>query len=247
MKIILTGACGRMGHQVVQQARETGHQILYGVDQKADTHEYAFPVYPDFCDPGEKADVIIDFSSPALLKSELAWAQKTSTPVLIACTGFSDNDLQLIEEASENIAIFRSANLSLGIEVLKELVRKASAMLEGYDIEIIERHHNKKADAPSGTALILLDAVKNETSEPVFGRHGADCRRKQNEIGIHSVRGGTIVGEHEVDFCGPFETISLTHTAQDRSVFAAGALRAAFFLTRQQNGCYNMADLVRSL
>lgn len=245
MNIILSGAVGRMGHQVAEQAKIAGLSIVCGIDNRSHLSDFSFPVYPSFSEVKEKGDVIIDFSSASALPETLEYALAHSTPVLLAATGYTENDLQLIHDASKKIAIFKSANMSIGIQALKVLAKKTAMMLEGFDIEIVERHHNQKADAPSGTALLLLDAVKNDDSEAMFGRHGTSCKRKENEIGVHAIRGGTVAGEHEVGFYGQHEVITITHSAQDRSVFAAGAIRAAAFLCNQKPGLYDMSDMIQ--
>lgn len=245
MNIILSGACGRMGHQVVEQAKIAGDTVICGIDQRSDLSDYAFPVYPSFTDVKENGDVIIDFSSASGLAGVLNYAVTNTVPVLLAATGYTDADMEKIKDAAKVIPVFKSANMSIGVQALKVLAKKASQMLKGFDIEIIEKHHNQKADAPSGTALLLLDAVKDERSEAVFGRHGASCKRRENEIGVHAVRGGTVAGEHEVGFYGQHEVITITHSAQDRSVFAAGAIRAAAFLCEQKPGLYDMSDMIQ--
>ena len=209
-----------------------------------------FPLYTTFEDcPG--ADVIVDFSTWKPGADVLSFAVKRRIPVVIATTGLSEEQLAAIDEAAKVIPIFRSGNMSLGIALLRALAKKAAAVLgETFDIEIVEAHHNRKADAPSGTALMLLDAVKEGCESPReanFSRHGRDCKRKKQEIGVHALRGGTVTGEHEVCFFGASERVKISHSAENRSVFAAGALRAAEFLAGQKPGLYSMDDVVGKL
>lgn len=246
LKILLSGACGRMGRQVAALAEENGTVIAAGVDVMGNDNT-AFPVYPSFSPVQEEAQVIVDFSRPEGLTSLLAYARAKKLPVVLAATGYNENDLAAIRKAAKEIPIFRSANMSLGVYVLKALSAKAAALLPGFDIEIVEKHHNQKADAPSGTALMLYDAVKNAHSQPVYGRHTRTEKRESQEIGIHAVRGGTVAGEHEVGFYGQGETVLLTHSAQDRSIFARGALRAARFISKKDPGEYNMDDLAEEI
>lgn len=248
MKVILSGAMGRMGQAVIARLRETGHDVAAMVDPKIDSEKGFTSIKA--CDVS--ADVIIDFSSPKALCDLLAFAVEKQIPLVLATTGYSEADLQQIDEASRRVAIFRSANMSLGINVLKDLIQKAAKILgDDFDVEIIETHHNQKMDAPSGTALLLYDALKDayrETREIKPGRYGAEAKRGKNEIGIHAVRGGTVPGIHEVGFFGQNEVITLTHSAQNRDVFAVGAVRAAEYMVkteaRETPRLYTMADVV---
>jgi len=245
MRILMSGAMGYMGRAVAAQAEQEGVEIVCGVDIVSGSA--AFPIYTSFQD-APKVDVVIDFSKPESLDGLLAYCKAYHTPVVLATTGFDDQQLAKIDEASKEIAIFRSGNMSLGIALLRSLVRKAAQVLgDSFDVEIIEAHHNRKVDAPSGTALMLYDAVNDADDEPreaVYGRHGRDSKRKPREIGIHAVRGGTVTGEHEVCFFGPSERIKISHSAENRSVFAVGALRAAAFLMGKKPGMYNMDDML---
>ena len=207
-----------------------------------------FPVWADFAKAPAGVDCIVDFSRPASLDGLLAYAVAHRIPAVLATTGYDDGQLAAIDEAARHIPIFRSANMSVGIALLRALSRKAAQVLgDDFDVEIVEAHHSRKADAPSGTALMLYDAVKDAYAEPreaVYGRQGRDCRRAHNEIGLHALRGGTVTGEHEVCFFGPAERITLRHSAESRSVFAKGALRAAAFLPGRAPGLYTMDDVV---
>ncbi len=246
LKILLSGACGRMGHQVAKLADEEQTQIIAGVDVHPEENG-SFPVYPSFSLVQEEAQAIIDFSRPEGLSAILRYATEHHLPVVLAATGYNEEDLAAIRAAAKDIPIFRSANMSLGVYVLRTLARQAARLLPSFDIEIIEKHHNQKIDAPSGTALMLYDAVSNPDTAPVFGRNGRTQKREKNEIGIHAIRGGTVPGEHEVGFYGPSEIVTLSHSAQDRSIFARGALQAARFLAQQQPGEYSMDDMARHL
>lgn len=243
LKILLSGASGRMGSQVAACLDGTA-RIAAGVDVRPGEGD-GFEIYPSFALVQEEADVAIDFSRPEGLHALLSYALEKRLPLVLASTGYNEQDLSAIGQAARKIPIFRSANLSLGVYVLSALARQAAALLPEFDIEIVEKHHNQKLDAPSGTALMLYDAVKNAASTPVYGRHTRTEKRQENEIGIHAVRGGTVAGIHEVGFYGPGECVTLTHQAQDRSIFALGALRAARFIVGRQPGEYGMEDLAR--
>ncbi len=250
-KVILSGANGKMGQVITRLAAEDDKiSIIAGkdinVEQKND-----YPVYDDWNQITEKADVIIDFSHPSGLDSLLEYSQKTHTPVVMATTGLSEEQIGKLREHSKETAVFFSANMSLGINLLIDLVVRAAKILEdNFDIEIIEKHHNQKIDAPSGTALAIANAISASRSTPsefVYDRHSVRKKRGKNEIGIHAVRGGTIVGEHEVMFAGTDEIIEIKHSAASKEVFAVGAIRAAQFLKGKTSGLYDMKDLVNSL
>ena len=247
-KIAIVGCNGKMGGFVAEAVRENAAcETLFGVDafgvSKAD-----FPVYKSFDEAADKPGVIIDFSNPAALDGMLAYALENRIPCVICTTGYSQEQVARIKAASEQIAVFYSGNMSLGINLLIELAKQATKVLGGsFDIEIIEKHHNLKVDAPSGTALMIADAVSDTLEqEPqyVYDRHSYRKKRSKNEIGIHSVRGGTIVGEHEVIFAGHDEVVTVTHQAQSKQVFAVGAVNAAAFLAKQGAGMYDMSDLL---
>lgn len=248
MKIIIAGALGFMGREVAAQAKANGIEVACGVDIVPGQTD--FPLYTTFEDC-PAVDVIVDFSTWKPGADLLTYAVKHRIPAVIATTGLTEEQLNAIDEAAKVIPIFRSGNMSLGIALLRALAKKAAAVLgESFDIEIIEAHHNRKADAPSGTALMLLDAVKEgceSEREAVYGRHGRDCKRRKQEIGVHALRGGTVTGEHEVCFFGTSERVKISHSAENRSVFAAGALRAAEFLMGQKPGMYTMDDVVGNL
>lgn len=223
-------------------------QIVAGVRRKPEKTG-DFPVYLDPMEYGGEADVIVDFSAPDALDALLRCASERLLPLVLCATGYSAEQLDKIRAASRDLPIFRSGNMSLGINLLAELVARAAAALgSGFDVEIVERHHRRKLDAPSGTALMLADAVSGarvKRPEYVFDRSERRAERPRDEIGFSAVRGGTIVGEHEVIFAGADEVIEIKHTAYSRDVFAAGALRAARFMAAVTTpGIYDMSDVL---
>lgn len=246
-RIILCGACGKMGGNVLSLlADDPAATAVCGVDLYP--KEIGIPVYTSFADVKEEADVIIDFSSPVGLQERLEYAKTHKLGIVLASTGFTAEDKAMIEEYAQSVAIFKTANLSLGVNLMQALVKAAAQVLgDNYDVEIIERHHNLKKDAPSGTALMLADSV-NEAFDGnkryVGGREGIVGAREKSEIGIHAVRGGTIVGEHEVMFAGEDEILTITHSARSKRVFAVGAIRAAKFLPQKEAGMYEMKHLL---
>jgi 4-hydroxy-tetrahydrodipicolinate reductase len=260
VNILLTGASGRMGHAVADIVSEGDiFRIAAGIDINESGKIWGgFPVFARTADlPAEPArslgiDVIIDFSHHTALEALLTLATAERLPLVVATTGHTGAELALMKTASASVPIFYSRNMSLGVNLTIELCRRAAAALEGFDIEIIEKHHNKKLDAPSGTALMIADAVSETLSqrynaEYVYNRQPVHHARAANEIGIHSVRGGTIVGEHEVIFAGHDEVVTISHSAASREVFARGALRAAAFILGKPAGLYNMNDIINSM
>lgn len=247
-KIAVVGCNGKMGGFVAEAVKENENcEALFGIDAFGES-KYDFPVYKSFEEATDKPDVIIDFSNPAALDGMLAYALENSVPCVICTTGYSQEQVAKIKAASEKTAVFYSGNMSLGINLLIELAKQATKVLgDSFDIEIVEKHHNLKVDAPSGTALMIADAVSDTLEkEPqyVYDRHSYRKKRSKNEIGIHSIRGGTIVGEHEVIFAGHDEVVTVTHQAQSKQVFAVGAVNAALFLSSQGAGMYQMSDLL---
>ena len=248
--IILCGCSGRMGEAVSRLVADRADaKIIAGIDinTSAAAQVSGFPVYQSISEFSGKADVIVDFSHHTALPTLLEYAQKNSTPLVICTTGHTEEELALMRSASEKIAVFFSGNMSIGINLIMELCRQAARALgENFDVEIIEKHHNKKLDAPSGTALMLADAIKDEreNTEYVYDRHSVRRQRDPSEIGIHSVRGGTIVGEHEVIFAGNNEMITISHSAMSREIFASGAVRAAIYISSKTSGMYNMSDVI---
>jgi len=251
LRIILSGANGAMGRAVTACVNASDDaQIVAGVDTNAIMLSN-FPVFSSFEDITCEADVIIDFSHPSALGSLLDYAQKNSIPAVIATTGLSDEQIDSIKAASANVPLFFTFNMSLGINLLVDLARRAASVLydSGFDIEIIEKHHNQKLDAPSGTAIMLANGINDQLNDSltyVHDRHSRRAKRPANEIGIHAVRGGTIVGEHEVMFAGRDEIISLSHSARSKEVFAVGAFNAARFIADLAPGLYSMSDLIAS-
>ena len=251
LKVLLSGCFGKMCVFVAKEIEKKDNmQVVSGVDMCRDLTA-SFPTYTNFDDVKEIPDVIIDFSDPSNLNDILAFSQKNNTPVVIATTGYTDEQIDTIKEASKIIPVFFTFNMSLGVNLLVSLAKKAANVLgDDYDIEIIEKHHNQKIDAPSGTALAIADAI-NETSahsnEYVYDRHSMRKKRSKREIGIHSVRGGTIVGEHDVIFAGNDEIIEIKHTATSKEIFAVGAVKAAHFLANKAPGFYNMDDLISAI
>jgi len=249
-QILLSGCSGKMGRAVSNAvAGRDDCRIVAGIDIGKATGV----TYPVFASPEEykgSCDVVIDFSHPSALSALLTYITENKKPAVICTTGLSDEQVNFLREAAVYVPIFYSGNMSLGINLLIELSKKATAILGGsFDIEIIEKHHNQKIDAPSGTALMLADAIGDtlETSPKYeYDRHSKRMKRTKNEIGIHAVRGGNIVGEHEVIFAGHDEIITLSHSARSKEVFAVGAVNAALYLCGKKPSLYDMGDLIQS-
>lgn len=251
-KIIISGCNGRMGQAITRLCAERENvTIVAGFDVNA-VKLSDYPVYADPMEYSGEADAVIDFSNPASLKNLLDYCTARNIPCILCTTGYSDEQLVQISHASGSIPVFRSGNMSLGINLLTGLIKKAASVLgENYDVEVVERHHRTKIDAPSGTALMLAEAAASSLpyeSEYIYDRHSVRQKRAKNEIGISSVRGGTIVGEHEVIFAGTDEVIEFKHTAYSRDVFANGAIAAAVFLASIKTpGMYDMNDVLSSI
>lgn len=248
IKAILCGASGRMGRFIAEAAKRDGEiKIVAGVDPFFS--ETDFPITKTFAEMKADADVLIDFSNPAVLDGLLDYALEKRIPAVLATTGYSEEQIGKIKKASEQIPVFFSFNMSLGVNLITALAKYAASVLgSDFDIEIIEKHHNQKLDAPSGTAIMLANAVNSvfdDTMHYEYDRHSRRAKRPKNEIGIHSVRGGTIVGEHEVIFAGNHEVITVSHAAESREVFATGAVRAAKFLAGQKPGMYDMSSMMK--
>ena len=247
IRAILCGASGKMGGFVASAAENDSEiSIVAGVD-KVNSGE-KFPVFSSFSDINVDADIIIDFSNVALLDSMLDYALSQNIPLVIATTGYTEEQTGKIKKASEKIPIFFTFNMSVGVNLIAALAKKAASILgDGFDIEIIEQHHNQKIDAPSGTAIMLANAVNSVFGVSLnyeYDRHSVRRKRPKNEIGIHSVRGGTIVGKHDVIFAGHDEVITISHEAQSKEVFAVGAVRAAKFLYGKKAGLYDMNSMM---
>lgn len=247
ISIILSGCGGYMGKVITQLIKNRDDlEIVAGID-KMPPANVVYPVFLSFDDCTIDGDVIIDFTRPDNLKDMIKFALAKKISLVIATTGYSKKQIETIETTSQEISIFQSSSLSVGINLLKKLLMQAAPFLEDdFDIEIIERHHNRKVDAPSGTAIMLADAINDSLKEKKqynFGRSGNNCERS-TEIGIHAIRGGTIVGEHEIIFAGNDEIIELKHISLSRDSFATGAIRAALFITTKTTGLYNMDDML---
>lgn len=251
IKLVISGCNGKMGKVVSSVAQaQSDMEIVGGFDINTES-VMGCKVYENPCDYKGEADVVIDFSHPDNLSGLLEYAKKMGTPLVIATTGLSEEQKNEMKKAAEHVPIFFSANMSLGVNLLIELAQKATKVLaDQFDIEIIEKHHNQKIDAPSGTALAIADSINDvltERKEYVYDRHAVRKKRSKNEIGIHAVRGGTIVGEHEVIFAGKDEVIELKHQAMSKEIFAVGAVAAAKYLIGKAPGMYSMRDLVAEM
>ncbi len=251
VRAIMSGCNGRMGHVISDMAAENeGIEIVAGIDLYGEA-EKGYPVFRSLEECDVEADVVIDFSSPAAFDAMLDYCLKTGTAAVVCTTGLADEQLKRLEEVSSQIAVLRSANMSLGINLLMKLLQDAVKTLApaGFDIEIVEKHHNRKKDAPSGSAIALADSINEAMDgryEYVYNRSDRFEARSANELGISAVRGGTIVGEHEVIFAGTDEIIEFKHTAYSRALFGKGALSAALFLAGKAPGYYTMQDVIEA-
>lgn len=248
-KFIMHGCNGAMGQVITRLAKEDPEvEIVAGIDLK-DSENNGYPVFTNIEDCNVEADVIVDFSVAKAVDRVIDFAVEHRVPLVLCTTGLSEAQLTKVKEASEKVAILRSANMSLGVNTVFKLAALGAQVLaaEGYDIEIVEKHHNLKLDAPSGTALAIADAmnaVLNNEYMYKLDRSRERARREKKEIGIQAVRGGNIVGEHEVFFCGPDEVIEIKHTAYSKGIFGKGAIAAAAFLKDKKPGMYNMSDVI---
>lgn len=246
VKVLINGCNGKMGQVLSERIRDTQDvEVLCGVD-KIDTGDNNYPVFTDIHSINLIPDVIIDFSIPIATFPILDFAKKNNIPIVIATTGFTEKEEEKIKEISKNLPIFKSSNMSYEINLMSKLVASLAKKLPESDIEIVETHHNRKVDAPSGTALILADSINeacNNEFEYEYNRHAKREKRTKNEIGIHSLRGGTEAGKHTVIFFGNNESLEITHNVTSRSVFADGAIKAANFIIHKDNGLYSMNDL----
>lgn len=250
VKIAITGANGKMGRVIAHLVESRNDcEVIAGIDLN-DAPNSKFPIVKYPAELPEKPDVIIDFSHPSALDDLLSYCVINRVPLVAATTGYNDEQIAKIKKTSEQTPIFFTFNFSLGINLLVELAKRAVNILGGqYDIEIVEKHHNQKKDAPSGTAIMLAEALNGELENKmkyVYDRHSVRKPREANEIGMHSIRGGTIVGEHDVIFAGHDEVITLSHSAGSKEVFANGALNAAIFLAGKESGLYDMSDLLEN-
>ena len=246
LKILINGCNGKMGQVLAEEIRKTQDvEVLCGVD-KLDTGDNNFPVFTDINSINVKPDVIIDFSIPVATLNILKYANDNKIPTVIATTGLSNDDMNLIKEYSNTFPIFKSANMSYEINLMAKLLKELAVKLSGSDIEIIETHHNRKIDAPSGTALLLADNINDALDNKMhyeYNRHDKHEKRDKKEIGIHSIRGGNEVGKHQVIFFNDNESFEITHNVNSRAVFANGAVKAAQFIAHKDNGFYDMNDI----
>lgn len=246
IKVLINGCNGKMGQEVAKAIEKNDNiETVCGVD-RIDTGDNKFPVYTNIENVQENPDVIIDFSIPSATFQVLDYSIKKHIPTVIATTGFNEEELNKIQELSKQVPIFRSANMSYEINLMSNLVAQVAKLLKDSDIEIIETHHNRKVDAPSGTALILADSINEALNNEMhyeYDRHSKREKRDKKEIGIHSIRGGNVVGTHTVTFFSENESFEITHNVTSRAVFAEGALKAAEYLVVQDNGLYNMTNM----
>ncbi|WP_124098577.1 4-hydroxy-tetrahydrodipicolinate reductase [Ruminococcus sp. Marseille-P6503] len=249
--ITICGACGKMGRVIYDIiSNRSDCRVVSGVDKIGESYA-DFPVYDRISKLDSKPDVIIDFSHPSLLDDLLEYCLTNGVAAVIATTGYSQEQISKIHKAAESIPVFFTFNMSLGINLLADLAKRAVRVLGGqFDIEIVEKHHNQKIDAPSGTAIMLGEAINSELDNKynyVYDRHSIRAKRTKNEIGMHAIRGGTIVGEHEIIFAGRDEVVTLKHEAHSKSVFAVGSVNAAVFLKGKAAGLYAMSDLLKEV
>lgn len=250
VKIAVSGANGKMGKVISSViSGRNDCEAAFGID--INTEKYSdFEIYKSPFESETAPDVILDFSSPKALDTLLDFAKANGTPLVLCTTGYSEEQITKIKKFSEIVPIFFSFNMSLGINLLASLAKTAATVLsDGYDIEIVEKHHNQKLDAPSGTAIMLADAINSVSDNKynyVYDRHSRREKRDKNEIGIHSIRGGTIVGQHDIIFAGRDEIITLSHEADSKEVFAVGGVNAAIFMKGKPAGLYDMSDLIKS-
>lgn len=248
-RIIMLGCNGRMGQMITDIVRQDAEaEIVAGVDI-VDNRENGYPVFHSIQECDIAADAIIDFSSANEFESRIDYAVEKQIPIIVCSTGMTDEQLDYMEKASEKVAVLKSANMSLGVNLLIKLVKEAAKKLaaDGFDVEIVEKHHNQKLDAPSGTALALADSINEEMGgqyEYVYDRSQVRQKREKKELGISAVRGGTIVGEHDVIFAGTDEVVTFSHTAYSRAVFAKGSVTAAKYINGKDAGMYDMADVL---
>ena len=233
-----------MGKEISALSREYGFETIAGIDVKTE-EQSDFPLYSSYALCREKADMIIDFSRAAHLMQTLRFALEQNLPLIVGTTGLEPAHEKMLNAAANSIPLLQSANFSLGVQTLRKLCRQAKACLPDFDIEIIDRHHNQKADAPGGTALMLLSTLSSPDSKPIYGRYAALQKRGKQEIGLHALRGGSLCGSHEIGFYGQGEHLILLHTAENRSIFARGALRCAQWLLSQPPGRYDIADMLQ--
>ena len=252
INILMSGCNGKMGQSITKLAANFDNiSITAGISRQPDKFRNSYPVYSDFKDVKEKIDVVIDFSNPDAIPSLLDFCKTRDAALVLATTGLSPEDNQKVKQTAETIPVFMSANMSLGINVLIELARTAASKLGlGFDIEILEKHHNEKKDAPSGTALMIANEINQQLDNAMnftYDRSQKREKRKTDEIGISSIRGGTIPGEHSVFFAGKDEIVEIKHTALSRDVFGMGAIKAAMYIADKQKGIYDMKSMFKEM
>lgn len=248
INIAICGVNGRIGRTIYKALLSNqDYKIVFGVD-KFGGNDFPFSVFKSFAEVSQnlRPDVIIDFSNASSLEDILKYSLSNACNIVLATTGHSEAQLKQIEAASEKIAVFKASNMSLGVNLLCNLAKEATKFLgDSFDVEIVETHHNKKLDSPSGTAISIYEAINSVRAlEPVYGRHGKTAARTPSEIGIHAVRGGTVVGKHDVHFFGNGEELTISHTSESKEVFAAGALRAASYIFGKKSGLYDMNSII---
>ena len=250
MNILLSGFCGKMGQVVFQCAKNFNNlQITEGFDREESIKNFPCDIGKvnlfSNLDSSKNCDVVIDFSHISNLDNVLQFCNKNKKPLVLATTGLTEEDNKKVEDLSKIVPVFKSGNMSEGVYILLNLIKKATSMLQGWDIEIVEKHHNLKVDAPSGTAKMMLNEVKKVRKNVTesFGRNPNSGKRKLNEVGLHSIRGGGVVGEHEIEFFSENEVIKITHEAFSKGIFAEGALKAALFIFNKSPKLYCMDDL----
>lgn len=251
VKVIMHGCNGHMGQVITQIVKETpGAEIVAGIDPFTN-RQNAYPVFPNIWECNVEADVIIDFASAKAVNDLLAYSAQRQVPVVVCTTGLSEEQMQRIRETSKQVAVLKSANMSLGVNMLLKLLKEAAKVLApaGFDMEIIEKHHKHKVDAPSGTALAMADSLNEALGNSYsynFDRSQERQPRAEKEIGVVAVRGGSIVGEHDVIFAGTDEVVTFQHTAYSKAIFAKGAVQAALFLAGKPAGLYDMSDVINN-
>ena len=248
-KIIMLGCNGRMGQMITDMVKQDDECTIVAGSDIVDNRDNGYPVYTKLADCDVEADAIIDFTSATDFESRMDYAVDKQIPIIECSTGLSEEQMDYLKKASEKVAVLKSANMSLGINLLMKLLKEAAVKLagDGFDVEIVEKHHNQKLDAPSGTALALADSINeamDDRYEYIYDRSQVRQKRDKKELGISAVRGGTIVGEHEVIFAGTDEVITFKHTAYSRAVFAKGSITAAKYLKGKAAGLYDMSDVL---
>ena len=252
VKVIMHGCNGHMGQVITQLVEKDPEiEIVAGIDLN-DCRDNGYPVFTDIWTCDVQADAVIDFCTAKATDTLLEYCEKRQIPVVLCTTGLTDEQIKKVEETSKHVAVLKSANMSLGINLLMKLVKEAAQTLAaaGFDMEIVEKHHNRKLDAPSGTALALADAINDGVLggeyEYKYDRSQDHKKREKKEIGISAVRGGTIVGDHDVIFAGTDEVITFSHTAYSRAIFGKGAIQAAKYLAGKPAGFYHMSDVINA-